>query len=336
MKDKIIFLDIDGVLNVIGQGHDEYGQIFHKHLEDNLRYVIEQTGAKIVISSTWRMSGLKVMKEMWEKRNLPGEVIGITPTEVDVVNRGTVEFYDMVDRGYEIQQYINDNNVKNYIIFDDDNDMLPSQFPYFIRTSNNQDHEDCVDIGYGLTRKCAEKAIEILNRKRVLSRTRKALFILEAGFIYCKRRGIEYSDNIFIHGIFLSDEFNNSQSDEFEKICKDLRSYRYFKSYDLIEITEDEYENCVDEFGEIIIANDSEMKKSSYTEKKKFHKVIEINYPRTFEIWEGIEFIKKGIDFEIPENLHQDLCLKMVTHDGLNMSTCESFNEGFIICKPIK
>ena len=63
---KVIFLDIDGVLNVISQGHDEYGSLFHKHFEDNLRYIIEQTGAKIVISSTWRMSGLSEMQRMWK------------------------------------------------------------------------------------------------------------------------------------------------------------------------------------------------------------------------------------------------------------------------------
>jgi len=48
---KTIFLDIDGVLNVIPQGFDQYGSVFHQHFINNLRYLIEQTGAKIVISS---------------------------------------------------------------------------------------------------------------------------------------------------------------------------------------------------------------------------------------------------------------------------------------------
>jgi hypothetical protein len=163
MKDKIIFLDIDGVLNVYCESRDEFGCVFHEHLVDNLRHIIEQTGAKIVISSTWRMDGLETMKRMWLKRGLPGEVIDITPTVVDVVERGTCEFYDLVDRGFEIQQWIDDNNVTNYCIIDDDNDMLPSQMCNFVRTSNNQDHHDCVD-GYGLTRKCSERVIEILNK----------------------------------------------------------------------------------------------------------------------------------------------------------------------------
>lgn len=161
--DKILFLDIDGVLNVIGQGNDEYGQIFHKHFEDNLRWIIDQTGAKIVISSTWKMMGLRRLQDMWKDRGLAGEVIDITPCEVDVIERGTCEFYDQVDRGFEIQQWIDDHEVERYCIVDDDNDMLPSQMNNFVRTAYNSDHTDCVDIGYGLTCKCAERVIEILN-----------------------------------------------------------------------------------------------------------------------------------------------------------------------------
>lgn len=150
--DKIIFLDIDGVLNVYCEGRDEYGCTFHKHFEDNLRWIIEQTNAKIVISSTWRMDGLEVIKEMWNKRNLAGEIIDVTPV-IDICNRGQ-----------EIQYWLDRNNVSNYVIIDDDTDMLDSQMNNFVRTSKNEDHPDCVDIGYGLTRKCAEKAIKILKQ----------------------------------------------------------------------------------------------------------------------------------------------------------------------------
>lgn len=56
---KVIFLDIDGVLNVYCESRDEFGCCFHKHFEDNLRYIIDNTNAKIVISSTWKADGLK-------------------------------------------------------------------------------------------------------------------------------------------------------------------------------------------------------------------------------------------------------------------------------------
>jgi len=85
---------------------------------------------------------------------------------------------------------------------------------------------------------------------RKLKRSHKNLYILEAGYIYCKRRNIEYNDDKFIDEIFMTDGFDSSEGSEFDNICKDLRLYKYFDSHKLIEITEDEYEMCVDEFGE--------------------------------------------------------------------------------------
>lgn len=160
---KVIFLDIDGVLNVIGQERDQYGSLFHKHFEDNLRWIIELTGAKIVISSTWRLSGFKVMKQMWLDRNLPGEVIGITRYDLFLRN-DDLTFEDRCERGTEIQHYIDEHKIERYCILDDDTDMLPHQKEFFVKTSDNIDHEDCIDIGYGLTKKCAEQAIKILNK----------------------------------------------------------------------------------------------------------------------------------------------------------------------------
>lgn len=164
-KIKVIFLDIDGVLNIISQDHDIFGGVFHKHFVVNLKRIIDNTGAKIVISSTWRYDGLKKMKDMWVHRELPGEVIDITPDTYDLVNLGLFRYYDEVDRGHEISFWLEQHpEVENYVILDDDNDMLDTQRNNFVRTSNNIDHPDCIDIGYGLTNICANKAIEILNR----------------------------------------------------------------------------------------------------------------------------------------------------------------------------
>jgi hypothetical protein len=149
---KIIFLDIDGVLNVIPQGFDKYGGIFHDHFVKNLEYIINKTNAKIVISSTWKLMGLDTIKQMWIDRNLPGNIIDITPNNFNI------------KRGHEIQQWINDNNIKCYCIIDDDVDMLPSQMNNFVRTSYNYKHKDCIDIGYGLTKICSNQVVSILNK----------------------------------------------------------------------------------------------------------------------------------------------------------------------------
>ena len=161
---KIIFLDIDGVLNVYCEGRDQFGCTFHTNFVENLRNIVDKTGAKIVISSSWRTDGLDVMKELWKYRDLPGEVIDVTPDSYDLINEGKFEFYDQVERGHEIQDWLdNHKEVTNYVIIDDDNDMLDNQRENFVRTANNMHHDDKVDIGYGLTKICSEKAIQILS-----------------------------------------------------------------------------------------------------------------------------------------------------------------------------
>jgi len=168
---KIIFLDIDGVLALCSQEeHDEYGAAFHPQFVDNLKFIIDNTQAKIVISSTWRSSGLEVMKEMWLKRNLPGEIVGITPYH-DSRIRG-LEIKEYLDKVCSFQRinwsetlqrtYIETSKCKNYIILDDDSDMMLCQSEHFIKCSCNKEHPDAIE-GYGLTRLNAFKAINILN-----------------------------------------------------------------------------------------------------------------------------------------------------------------------------
>lgn len=156
---KYLFLDIDGVLNVIPQGRDEFGSKFHQHFEYNLAWIIRETGCKIVISSSWRHSGLNEMQRMWEQRSLPGEVVDITPN----LTYGSGKITSM-PRGMEIKAWLDENYHDAYAILDDDNDMLEEQLSHFVCTSGNNHHADCIDAGYGLTKECAQKVIEILNK----------------------------------------------------------------------------------------------------------------------------------------------------------------------------
>lgn len=161
---KIIFLDIDGVLNVAYPKRDKYGRHFHPHLVDNLSYIISKTNAKIVISSTWKSKGLDTLQQMWIDRNLPGEVIDITPFCDQVTKDNGIEFFDDVKRGHEIQYWLDRHpEVSNFVIIDDDSDMMDFQMNNFVHTYNNQHHTDSVDRGYGLTKICADMAIQILN-----------------------------------------------------------------------------------------------------------------------------------------------------------------------------
>lgn len=163
---KVVFLDFDGVLNVIPEDHDDFGGIFHPEFVENLGRLIKETDAKLVISSTWRHMGLERLHRMWEHRGYPGEIIGITPdlrwrTPDDKLEPGEEKYV----RGDEIQAILDQYyQITNYVILDDDDDMLPSQMGNFVQCSNNINHPDCIDIGYGLTKECTNKAIRILNR----------------------------------------------------------------------------------------------------------------------------------------------------------------------------
>ena len=163
---KVIFLDIDGVLNTevfITAIHELFkGKNPHQKMMDKfghkfdplalrfLNYIIEKTGAKIVISSSWRLSGLKRMQEMWKARNLCGEVIDITPC---LMSKSKLPFDERFERGTEIKMWLDENPVESYVIIDDDNDMLPEQQDNFVMTNQF----------YGITLQDAEKAIKILN-----------------------------------------------------------------------------------------------------------------------------------------------------------------------------
>ena len=80
---KILFLDIDGVLNPKWwekKGHvDKYGAPFDSKCVANLSKIVAETGVEIVISSSWKCMGLPKLQNMWKERELPGKVIGVIP-----------------------------------------------------------------------------------------------------------------------------------------------------------------------------------------------------------------------------------------------------------------
>lgn len=136
---------------------DKYGQLFDSRSTAWLSYIISQTEADIVVSSTWRFSGLDEMQRMWEDRKLPGNVVGITPSHYKC--KTGFENSPYADwRGPEIKLYLErladkGDKVDAYVILDDDIDMLPSQEPFFVKCN----------AMFGVTCNEAERAIEILN-----------------------------------------------------------------------------------------------------------------------------------------------------------------------------
>ena len=165
---KVLFLDIDGVINT-KEWHskmtkdtpkDEYGYAFDPVSVANLAHIIDETGADTVISSSWKFYGVPKLRDMWQKRNLPGHILDITPNTVSdemLLNANLDEFQLGVCRGNEIKEWLSRHGrkVSNYVIIDDYDDLLPEQ----------EDHVVLTDTLVGITAFDAEKAIAILNRE---------------------------------------------------------------------------------------------------------------------------------------------------------------------------
>jgi len=107
---KIVFLDFDGVLTTPATRF-RFGD---PSCVMALNRITTITDAKIVVSSTWRIEGLKAVKDSLKDWGVVGEVIGITPRLRD----------ENATRGAEIKQWLIENpGVSRFVILDDDTDM---------------------------------------------------------------------------------------------------------------------------------------------------------------------------------------------------------------------
>lgn len=163
---NVVFLDIDGVLNTpqnaierfdkwkdgIDKTRDEFGQLFCPKAVSNLEYLCHTASAKVVVSSTWRRSGLAKIQAMFQMRDIKVDVIDITP---DLSRMGKNGLWMAAIRGEEIAEWLRNNDVDNYVILDDDKDMTDEQQPFFVRTN----FED------GFNWQCMVSALKILMPK---------------------------------------------------------------------------------------------------------------------------------------------------------------------------
>jgi len=155
---KIIFLDIDGVLN--SRAYDRTRNWNEQTDIDETRLplvkkIVDGTGAKIVLSSTWREhwnedadkcdeDGIYI-KEVFAKYGL--EIYGKTP-EIGIT----------ADRPTEIKAYLDGakEKVESFVIIDDYRYAWGDLSSNFVKTNPN--------FGLGLEEEHVQKAIEILGR----------------------------------------------------------------------------------------------------------------------------------------------------------------------------
>ena len=166
---KIIFLDIDGVLNCESaykngecqykewtweDGLPDHYQRFCVRSKDLLNKLIDETGAKIVISSSWRHSGIEFMQKVWEFEKMHGEIIAITPSlrtsgihiprgmEINYYLENDLRFRHINWSKEEQLKYMKESDLENYIIIDDDSDMLYGQRNHFVHVLPSPRNKD--------------------------------------------------------------------------------------------------------------------------------------------------------------------------------------------------
>lgn len=155
---KVIFLDIDGVMNnleslrsprtKVASSEHSYSAA-HPSCVAALNRVTAATDAKIVISSTWRGIGLEVLFEVLHAWGVRGMIVGRTPD----LAREQNSIWGAPERGAEIRQWLDAHaDVESFVILDDGDDM------------GNLQHQ-LVQTNYerGLTEADADRAIAILN-----------------------------------------------------------------------------------------------------------------------------------------------------------------------------
>lgn len=183
---KIIALDMDGVVNSrkriiewldakknqfvslgnnMAQAEDKTKDAYMEEFQDmtelvfpeyavRVSKIIDETGAKILWSSTWRnidkYKDLEVAKDMFNRRGLPGEAL------IDRTPDFLADFSQRCDRGNEIRAWLKEHpEVTKCAVVDDREDAsygLPSNAQYFATTWEN-----------GLTDEVTDAIIKYLN-----------------------------------------------------------------------------------------------------------------------------------------------------------------------------
>jgi hypothetical protein len=126
---KVLFLDIDGVLNshrtAVAFGAFPYCAVKHRDRFDEVAIrlisgLCKRADVSVVLSSSWRAD------RNWSRI---GPALGLPIVDRTPSLAGP--------RGEEIAAWLAEHpEVENYAIVDDDNDMLPEQVDRFVRTNH--------------------------------------------------------------------------------------------------------------------------------------------------------------------------------------------------------
>lgn len=128
---RILFLDFDGVLNsdaflLTVKNRDNPIALLSRRKVALLNKIVEETGAKVVISSHWRYEfTIGEIRSILEELGFKGQIIGITPIIMGM------------PRGYEIHGWLSGFPGKREFVILDDQDNMDFLSPHLIQTNSS-------------------------------------------------------------------------------------------------------------------------------------------------------------------------------------------------------
>jgi hypothetical protein len=160
----ILFLDFDGVLNSAAffrspESKDGEAGALDPKAVARLNTIIAKTGAKVVVSSSWRYGrSVAELQAILDERGFVGEVIDKTADAIhmDAADPKESGFYRAYARGDEIREWLDRHpEVKSFVALDDDWEM----------DAVKENHVKTNTFVGGLLDHHVEEAIRILERE---------------------------------------------------------------------------------------------------------------------------------------------------------------------------
>lgn len=153
---NIIFLDIDGVMNMYGASSrtfmKDYGQHIEPHLVNRLNYICENVkDLKIVISSAWKNDMEDLQKQLEEQGFKYWQlIIGKTIHPIKLAYNGLGYQF----RGEQIKEWLDRNKVTKYLVIDDEIsdicgekcNVIPEENVYQTDGNEGMLHKDAMNI----------------------------------------------------------------------------------------------------------------------------------------------------------------------------------------------
>ena len=171
---KVIFLDIDGVLNTTNtfrlrkeeyKKTGKYRLAIDEYRVEYLKRIIDESGAKIVLTSAWRRSFKKEMTRIVSLDEKAQKLQNLfSKYDIEIYDITSVDSFD-INREKQIKEWLErKDNIETYIIIDDElciyKDLTDRVIKNKFMNSNIED-----ETGLGLGENHIEIAINLLNKR---------------------------------------------------------------------------------------------------------------------------------------------------------------------------